>query len=81
MVARDRWLSNMTSAPEHKKDEVKQDFLARNKSMYNFTNYGSHKFSGIDTIDETLLLSSSSMIKDFFKIVKLVDKEHFDYIT
>lgn len=80
-TARDKCLLSMDWAPQHRKDEIKQDFLARNKAMYNFTNYGSHKFSGIDTIDEALLLSSSNMIKDFFKIVKIVDKEHSDHIT
>lgn len=80
MVARDKHLLSMDWAPEHKKEELRQDYLARSKAMYNFTNYGSHKFSGMDTIDDTLLLSSSKMIKDFFKIVKTVDKEHYDYI-
>jgi wobble nucleotide-excising tRNase len=69
------------NVPQERKDEIKEEYRSNYIAMYRFTNYGSHEFGGVDTIDESILLNATDRIKNFFDIVEIIDNYHFKKIT
>ncbi|MCE9628774.1 MAG: AAA family ATPase [Candidatus Vogelbacteria bacterium] len=59
------------------KDVIEQEVAQEEKVMYRFINHGSHEFLGFDKYDVTVLQASSQRIKNFFEVIKSVDKDHY----
>lgn len=57
-------------------EDLSSDYL----SMYRFINYGSHKFSDVESSDKDVLEKAQENIEDFFKIIKKVDPDHYERV-
>ncbi len=59
------------------KEEIEQVIVQEEKAMYRFINHGSHEFLGIEKYDISVLQGSKQRVENFFKVVKIVDKDHY----
>lgn len=52
-------------------------FGASSLEMYRFVNHGSHGYSDIESIDDSILNNSHLKIQEVFKLIKILDPLHF----
>ena len=60
------------------KEEIEQTIVQEERAMYRFINHGSHEFLGIEKYDISVLQGSTQRVENFLKVVKIVDKDHYE---
>lgn len=60
------------------KSAIEQEVNQNEKALYRFINHGSHEFLGLEKYDVTVLQGSSQRIRNFFEVIKALDKDHYD---
>ncbi|MBP7845869.1 MAG: AAA family ATPase [Candidatus Pacebacteria bacterium] len=80
-VALEEQYKMMTGAKQDDLDKKRDQFNTNCLAMYRFVNYGSHEFSSTDSFDVSVLSDASRRISDFFSVLKLLDKHHYDNVT
>lgn len=73
-------LDSMSAAPQSVRDSEKRTFNEEFLAMYRFVNYGSHEFTSTETFDVSILNDADRRINNFFKILRLIDRDHYDHI-
>ncbi len=65
------------SIPEQYREQKEKEITSEKELLYRFINYGSHEFLGIEKIDMSALNHGKDVINRFFKLVRVVDPEHY----
>lgn len=60
------------------KTATEQEVSQNEKALYRFINHGSHEFLGLEKYDVTVLQGSNQRIRNFFEVIKALDKDHYD---